>query len=72
MSFAKDEVIPQLYQFTKDLPVGIKFALGLLFIWRLLKIFNSFRISPSYRIVSVYRRSRSILPKANSQNLAED
>jgi hypothetical protein len=72
MSFAKDEVIPQLYQFTKDLPVGIKLTLGLLLIWRLLKIFNSFRISSPHWIVSLYLRSRSILPKANSQNLAED
>lgn len=63
MSFAKDQVVPQLYQITKDLPIGIKFAFGLISIWCLLRIFNLLRIYYSHRLVSIYRRSDRFYPK---------
>ena len=44
MSFVKDQVIPQLYQIAKYLPIAIKFTFGLISIWCLLKIFNSLHI----------------------------
>ena len=63
MSFAKDQVIPQVYQIAKDLPITIKFTFGLISIWCLLKIFNSFRIYYSHRLVSIYRRSDRFYPE---------
>jgi hypothetical protein len=63
MSFAKDQVIPQLYQIAKYLPIAIKFTFGLISIWCLLKIFNSLHIYYSHPLVSIHRRSDRFYPE---------